>query len=381
MQHNIPFNKPWLSGREMDYMREGVEAGELCGDRSFSKRCQALMEEKFSAKKVLLTTSCTSALEMAALLLDVGPGDEVILPSYTFVSTANAFLLRGAALRFVDIDPATLNIDPARIADAITDRTKVIVPVHYAGVGCDMDPIMAMAKDNGIAVVEDAAQGVDATYKGQYLGAIGDMGTYSFHETKNFVCGEGGALIVNRESLVERAEILREKGTNRSRFLRGQVDKYTWVDLGSSFVPSDLLAAFLLAQLESKDIITSSRREVYQGYHEKFENLETKGLLRRPVIPADCVSNYHMYYILLDTIDTRTRLIDFLKQKNIQSVFHYVPLHSSPMGQKLGFRDGMLPVTEDLSARLLRLPMYAGLSREQVAYVADAIHEFFGLSL
>lgn len=375
----IPFNKPWLSGREMDYMREGVEALELSGARSFSSKCQAFMEEKFGAHKVLLTTSCTSALEMAALLLDVGPGDEVILPSYTFVSTANAFLLRGAALRFVDIDPATLNIDPARIADALTDRTKVIVPVHYAGVGCDMNAIMAIAQDKGVAVVEDAAQGVDATYKGQYLGTIGDMGTYSFHESKNFACGEGGALIVNRKGLIERAEIMREKGTNRSRFLRGQVDKYTWVDLGSSFLPSDLLAAFLLAQLESKETITGNRRAVFAAYHEKFESLERRGLLRRPVIPADCQSNYHMYYILLDNIDTRARLIEFLKKKNIQSVFHYVPLHSSPMGQKLGFRDGMLPVTEDLSARLLRLPMYAGLSTEQVAHVAGAVHEFFGL--
>jgi dTDP-4-amino-4,6-dideoxygalactose transaminase len=374
----IPFNKPWLSGREKEYLNEALDSGQLCGDHGFSKRCQALMEERFSARRVLLTTSCTSALELAALLLDVGSGDEVILPSYTFVSTANAFLLRGATLRFVDIEPDTLNIDPAKVAEAVTGKTKVIVPVHYAGVGCDMDAISAIASRQDIAVVEDAAQGVDATYNDQHLGTIGDLGTYSFHETKNFVCGEGGALVINNPELVERAEILREKGTNRSLFLRGQVDKYTWVDVGASFLSADLLAAVLHAQLEAIETITASRAAAYAAYHEEIAPLEEKGLLRRPILPTGRRTNYHMYHILLKDLETRTRLIQHLKDRGISAVFHYVPLHTSPVGKGLGYTDGMLPVTEDLAQRLLRLPMYAGLTPDQCRTVCRAISDFLG---
>lgn len=374
----IPFNRPWLSGSEIKYLRQALEARDLSGDGSFSLRCQEFMEERFGAKKVLLTTSCTSALEMAALLLEVGPEDEIILPSFTFVSTANAFHLRGAKLRFVDIEPNALNINPEKVAEAITDRTKVIVPVHYAGIGCDMDRIMVLAKDRNINVVEDAAQGVDATRAEQYLGTIGDIGTFSFHETKNFVCGEGGAIVINRDDLIERAEILREKGTNRSQFFRGEVEKYTWVDLGSSYLPSDLLAAVLMAQFEAIDEITEKRGFAYRYYDEHLAPLEERGLLRRPIIPPHCKPNYHMYYILVENLDTRIQLIEFLKERSIMAVFHYVPLHSSPVGQSLGYKEGMLPLTENISERLLRLPMFAGLLEDDLNRVTSAIQEFFG---
>ena len=373
----IPFNKPWLSGKEIEYLQECLESAQICGDRGFTRKCQTFMEERFGAARVLLTTSCTSALEMAALLLDFEPDDEVILPSFTFVSTVNAFHLRGARPRFVDIDPVTLNLDPKAVAAAITNRTKAIVPVHYAGVGCDMAALGSLVDGRSIVLVEDAAQGVDATYDDRFLGTIGDLGTFSFHETKNFVSGEGGALVINRPDLIERAEVLREKGTNRSQFLRGQVDKYTWVDVGSSYIPSDLLAAVLLAQLEAMDSITAKRAAAYEAYQAGLEKLERQGILRRPVIPGNCRINYHMYYILLADLETRSRLIEFLKQRDIAAVFHYVPLHSSPMGRSLGYEEGMLPVTEDISNRLLRLPLYAGLSGEQVQQVVDSIYSFF----
>jgi dTDP-4-amino-4,6-dideoxygalactose transaminase len=374
----IAFSRPWLAGREYDYVRQSLDSGELSGDRGFTRRCQTFLEQRLGARRVLLTTSCTSALEMAALLLYVAPGDEVILPSYTFVSTANAFHLRGATLRFVDIRPDTMNMDADRVAEAIGPRTRAIVPVHYAGVGCDMDQIFALARPHGIAVVEDAAQAVDATYRGRALGTLGDLGTFSFHDTKNFVCGEGGALLVNRDDLIDRAEITREKGTDRSRFLRGQVDKYTWVDKGSSYVPSDLLAALLLAQLESIDEITARRQRVYDAYHDAFAPLEEAGVLRRPVIPEGCRCNFHMYFIVLPDLDTRTRLIDWLKARGITAVFHYVPLHTSPVGLSLGWRHGTLPVTESVAERLLRLPMHAGLTDDDVGRVIESVHAFFG---
>jgi dTDP-4-amino-4,6-dideoxygalactose transaminase len=373
----IPFNKPWLSGREAEYLAQSLATAKLCGDGDFSRRCEAFMEERFGARKVLLTTSCTSALELAALLLDVGPGDEVILPSFTFVSTANAFLLRGAELRFVDIQPDTLNIDPARVSEAVTKRTRVIVPVHYAGIGCGMAALTVLARDRGVAIVEDAAQGVDATYKGRHLGTIGDLGAYSFHETKNFVCGEGGALVINREDLIERAQVLREKGTNRSAFLRGQVDKYTWVDVGSSFLPADPLAAVLLAQLEAMEAITERRRAAHDFYHQALEPLEARGWLRRPVIPDNCQTNFHMYYLLVEDLAVRTDLIAHLKQDGVQAAFHYVPLHSSPKGRSLGGSQGPLPVTERIADQLVRLPMHACLTEDDLARVAQSVIRFF----
>ena len=373
----IPFNKPFIIGKELYYVAQSVLSAHTAGDGPYSRRCERFMEERFSVGQVLLTTSCTSALEMAAMLCDIAPGDEVVLPSYTFVSTANAFLLRGAQLRFVDIRPDTLNLDETRLEAAISDRTAAIIPVHYAGIGCEMDAIMPLARQRGISVIEDAAQGVNARYRGAYLGTIGDMGAYSFHETKNFICGEGGAFLTHDPDLIRRAEIVREKGTNRPQFFRGEVDKYTWVDIGSSYLPSDLLAAFLYAQLEHMDEITAKRKRIYEAYQEALQPLAAQGLLSLPTIPGHCEPNYHMFYIVVADHATRTRLLAYLNQQGVNAVFHYVPLHTSPVGQKMGYRRGMLPVTEDLSERLIRLPFFYELSESEVSRVVERIAAFF----
>jgi len=378
MSEKIPFNKPFIVGKELYYIAQAVQNGHLSGDGLFTKKCNAWLEEHFNAKKVLLTHSCTAALEMAAILCDIQPGDEFIVPSYTFVSTVNAFVLRGGIPRFIDIRPDTMNMDENLVEAAITSKTKVIVPVHYAGVGCDMDAIMDIAQRHNLLVVEDAAQGVCATYKGKYLGTIGHLGCYSFHETKNFICGEGGALVVNDERFFERSEIIREKGTNRSLFFRGMVDKYTWVDIGSSYLPSEMIAAFLYAQLEESGKITEKRLSIWDAYHEGLADLEACGKLRRPFIPLDCGHNAHMYYILLKDLDERTRLIKFLKERDIHPVFHYVPLHNSPKGIELsGGKASSLPLTEEYSDRLLRLPCYYELTLEQIRGICKVIEEFF----
>jgi len=378
MNYRIPFNRACVAGREVEYARESILSGRTCGDGPFTRRTQEFLERKFAASRVLLTTSCTVALEMAGLLCDLRPGDEVILPSYTFVSTANAVVLRGAKPTFVDIRPDTLNLDERLIEAAITPRTKSIWPVHYAGVACAMDEILEIAARFGLSVVEDAAQGVYAAYKGRWLGTIGTLGCYSFHETKNFSCGEGGALVVNRAELAQRAEIVREKGTNRSQFLRGQIDKYTWVDVGMSSVPSDILAATLLAQLEGMETITARRRELFETYAQLLSPLEHLGRLQLPFIPADCMTNYHMFYVLAANIDERTGLIEHLKRRGIQATFHYVPLHTSPVGRSLGGREGTLPVTENIAARLLRLPLHCEMSNTDATEVAEAVLDFFG---
>ena len=367
----IPFNKPGLTGREIGYIGQAHNLHHLAGDGVFTKKCHAWLEAYSGAGKALLTHSCTAALEMSAILADIQPGDEIIMPSYTFVSTANAFVLRGAVPVFVDIRADTLNIDENLIEAAITPRTKAIVPVHYAGVACEMDNIMAIAERHNLLVIEDAAQGVMSSYKGKPLGAIGHMGTYSFHETKNVISGEGGALLVNDSSFSERAEIIREKGTNRSLFFRGQVDKYTWVDIGSSYLPSEIIAAFLWAQLEDAQAITARRMAIWQKYHHALSGLETAGKLRRPIVPADCVHNAHMYYVLLDSLTKRTEVIARLKLKGINSVFHYVPLHSSPAGKKYGRASGQLPNTEALADRLVRLPIWLGMGDGQDQVISE----------
>ncbi len=377
MSYRIPFNRPYLVGDELAAVARSVADGCIGGDGPFTRECQGLMERAFAATRVLLTTSCTSALEMAALLCDIGPGDEVILPSYTFVSTANAFLLRGATLRFVDVRPDTLNLDERLVSTAVTARTKVIVPVHYASIGCEMTVIGELARRRGLHVVEDAAQAVNATYRGAYLGTLGTLGTYSFHSSKNFSCGEGGALVINDASLTERAEIIREKGTNRSRFFRGQVDKYTWVDKGSSYVPADILAAYLLIQLQHMLQITTQRRRVWERYLAALQPLAARGLLALPTIPEHCGSNYHMFYALTDNLATRTALLDALKAVGILAVFHYVPLHTAPVGQSLGYGPGTLPVTESISDRLLRLPLYPTLTDGEIDDVVRAIYSFY----
>ena len=368
----IPFNKPYIIGRELRNIEQAVQREQLAGDGYFSHRCEEWLEKHCGARKVLLTHSCTAALDMAAILCGIRPGDEFIVPSYTFTSTANAFVLRGGRPVFVDVRPDTMNIDETKIEAAITPKTKVIVPVHYAGVGCDMEKIMDIADRHGLLVVEDAAQGVCATRKGRHLGTVGHLGCYSFHETKNFICGEGGALAVNDPRFLERAEIIREKGTNRSQFFRGMVDKYTWVDIGSSFLPGELVAAFLYAQLEEASKITAKRMAIWNAYHQALEPLEKAGILRRPVIPPECVHNAHMYHILLKDASERARLIAFLKENDVQAVFHYVPLHTSPMGKSLA-GDVRLPVTEEYADRLLRLPCYYELEPEQVARVVSLI--------
>jgi dTDP-4-amino-4,6-dideoxygalactose transaminase len=369
MSIRIPFNKPFVAGKELYYIARAVSLGNIGGDGHFTRECCRLLEQRFGIHRVMMVPSCTAALEMAVQLCDPGPGDEVILPSFTFVSTANAVVRLGARPVFVDIRPDTLNLDENLVEAAITPRTKVIFPVHYAGVSCEMNKIRALARKHGLRVIEDAAQGVNSWYGERALGAIGDLGTYSFHETKNYICGEGGALCVNDPALVERAEILRDKGTNRRQFFRGQVDKYTWVDVGSSYVPSEINCAFLYAQLELMDPITERRRAIYETYRQQLTPLENEGLLRLPRVPDGCRSNYHIFYVLLPDAATRDGLMQHLKQAGILAVFHYVPLHSSPMGLKLGYREGQLPVTEDLSARLLRLPFYHEISEAEQAEV------------
>lgn len=360
----IPFNKPYMTGKELCYIAEAHFNGVLAGDGSFTKRCNAWLEEKTGTKKALLTHSCTAALEMAAILADIQPGDEIIMPSYTFVSTANAFVLRGGVPVFVDIRPDTLNIDETLIEAAITPRTKAIVPVHYAGVGCEMDTIMDIAERHRLIVIEDAAQGIMSTYKERPLGSIGHMGCLSFHETKNIISGEGGALLVNAPEFIHRAEIIREKGTNRSQFFRGQVDKYTWCDLGSSYLPGELIAAFLFAQMEEADQITRRRLDVWEQYHSAFQADGYSGNIRLPVVPGHCQHNAHMYYMLLPNLQERAEFIDAVKAKGVNTVFHYVPLHSSPSGLKHGRSHGVLAITQDLSDCLVRLPLWVGLEKE-----------------
>jgi len=369
----IPFNKPFMTGRELWYIAQAHTNGHLSGDGMFTKRCHAWLERHTGSRRALLTHSCTAALEMAALLADIEPGDEVIMPSYTFVSTANAFVMRGAVPVFVDIRPDTMNIDETRIEAAITARTRVILPVHYAGVACEMDTIMDIAARHKLIVVEDAAQGIMSTYKGRPLGTIGHMGAYSFHETKNIISGEGGALLVNAPEFVERAEIIREKGTNRSQFFRGQVDKYTWVDIGSSYLPGEVIAAFLWAQMEEADTITSQRLALWDRYHAALAPLEAAGKLIRPAVPEDCRHNAHMYYILLDSLEQRTAVITQLKAQGIFSVFHYVPLHSAPAGLRLSRSHGDMHNTDYYADRLLRLPLWIGLGDEGVDQVAEAL--------
>ena len=369
----IPFNKPYLTGKELRYTQESIKSGNIIGDAEYTRRCEDLLERAFNAKKILLTSSCTDALEMACLIMDLKPGDEVIVPSYTFVSTVNAFILRGANPIFVDIRADTLNIDEAKIKEEITDRTRAIFPVHYAGVSCQMDAIMDIAEQYNLFVVEDAAHGVNAKYNNQYLGTIGDLGTYSFHGTKNYTCGEGGAIVINNVDFIERAEIIREKGTNRNKFLRGEIDKYTWVDIGPSYLLSDILAAFLYAQLENLEEINRKRKEIFDFYYQSLKELEEAGKLRLPVIPSDCETSYHMFYILLPSEEKRNSLMKELRHAGIQAVFHYIPLHTSPMGVRFGYRSGDLPVTESVSGRLLRLPFYAHLEREKQGFVIAAL--------
>lgn len=379
MQRNIPFNKPYVAGHELDHIIEAINRGNISGDGHFTQNCCELLQQRLGIAKVFLTPSCTAALEMAAMLTDIGPGDEVIMPSFTFVSTANAFVRQGAKPVFVDIRPDTLNIDEKKIEAAITDRTKVICAVHYAGVACAMDQILETAGKHGLEVIEDAAQGVHAYYDGQALGSIGALGAYSFHATKNYTCGEGGALCVNRPQLIERAEIIREKGTNRSKLLRGEVDKYTWVDVGSSYVPSEIVAAFLYGQLELLDTIADHRRTIYQRYESTLASLAHRGLLTLPRVPERCRTNYHMFYILLQDGDSRDRLMGHLRDRGISAVFHYLPLHSAPMGEKFGYKVDDLLVTEDVSARLLRLPFFNDLTEADQQYVVEQIEEFFNI--
>lgn len=369
----IHFNKPYMTGKELVYIAQAHANGHLAGDGEFTKKCSAWLEERTGTKKALLTHSCTAALEMAAILAEIQPGDEIIMPSYTFVSTANAFVLRGGVPVFVDIRPDTLNIDETLIEAAITPRTKAIVPVHYAGVACEMDAIMNIALRYHLLVIEDAAQSVMSTYKGRSLGSIGHMGAYSFHETKNIMSGEGGSLIVNDDRFVERAEIVREKGTNRSQFFRGQVDKYMWIDIGSSFLPGEITAAFLLAQMEEAESIVARRFNIWNQYHEALKPLEVAGKLRRPIIPLICHQNAHMYYVLLDSLATRNRAIQELKQCDIYPLSHYVPLHLTPAGKRYARTSGALDNTEDLSGRLLRLPIWLGMDSPQK--VVDALSE------
>lgn len=374
----INFNIPPYIGNELQYIKQAVENKKICGDGEFTKRCNKWIEDKFHAQKVLLTTSGTTALEMAMLLCDLKEGDEVILPSYTFSSTATSVVLTGAKLVFVDIRPDTMNIDEKKIEAAITDKTKAIVAVHYAGVACEMDSLMEIAKRYGLKVVEDAAQGVMSTYKGKALGTIGDFGCYSFHETKNYSMGEGGALVINNPEYNERAEILREKGTNRAKFFRGQVDKYTWVDYGSSYLPSDMNAAYLWAQLEQADEINQDRMDTWNYYYNELKYLQEKGMVELPVIPEECIHNAHMFYVKLKNLSERTEFITYLRDKGVQSTFHYIPLHSAPAGEKFGRFHGEDQFTTSESEHLTRLPMYYGIGEQDRKYVVDCIKEYFG---
>ena len=373
----INFNIPPVVGNEEVYIRDAIKLRKICGDGTYTKSCDKWLEEKSGAKKVLLTTSCTHALEMAALLIDVKAGDEVIMPSFTFVSTADAFILRGATAVFVDIRPDTMNIDESLIEAAITKRTKAIAPVHYAGVSCEMDVIMDIARRHGLKVVEDAAQGILSTYKGKPLGTIGDYGCYSFHETKNLSMGEGGAILLNDESSIEQAEIIREKGTNRSKFFRGEIDKYTWVAAGSSYLPSELNAAYLYAQLQKAEEINNDRMQSWNLYYEMLKPLKDRGAIELPTVPQHCKHNAHMFYIKTENLNTRTRLLEYLKANGIGAVFHYVPLHSSPAGIKYGRFVGEDKYTTRESERLVRLPMYYGLSKEQIEFVCEKINAFY----
>lgn len=375
----ISFNVPPVAGKELIYLEEAIRSKKICGDGAFTKRCSRWLEEQTGSERVLLTTSCTHATELAAILADIKPGDEVIMPSYTFVSTADAFVLRGAKAVFVDIRPDTMNIDETLIEDAITEKTRAIVPVHYAGVSCEMDTICEIAKRHNLYVIEDAAQGVMATYKGRPLGTIGDYGCYSFHETKNLSMGEGGALLIKDKENVLRAEIVREKGTNRSQFFRGEIDKYTWMDAGSSYLPSELNAAYLWAQLEEAQKIYDDRMQSWNLYYEQLKPLADEGRIELPVIPEGCVHNAHMFYIKTKDLEERSDLIFFLKGKQINSVFHYIPLHSSPAGKRLGVFHGEDKYTTKESERILRLPLYYGLNKDQVKMVTDSIYEYFKL--
>lgn len=370
----IPFNKPYMTGNEVTYIAEAHANGKLAGDGPFTARCHKLIEAYSNTKKALLTHSCTAALEMCCMLSDLEPGDEVIMPSFTFVSTANAVVQQGATPVFVDIREDTLNIDERLIEDAITDRTRALLPVHYAGVGCEMDTIIRIARKNELMVIEDAAQGIMSSYKKAPLGSIGDLGTLSFHETKNIISGEGGCLLVNRPDLISKAEIIREKGTDRSRFFRGEIDKYTWQNIGSSYLPGEMVAAFLTAQLEHAQAITNKRLSSWATYHEMLSTLEELGLLRRPTIPEHCQHNGHLYYILLNRETDRDRVLESLRKFEINAVFHYVPLHGSPAGKRFGRNSGALKQTNDLSSRLVRLPLWHGISEQQQETVVRALH-------
>ena len=372
----VDFNRPITVGNEFEYMRQAIESAHISGDGAFTKKCHAFLENELGITKALLTTSCTHALEMSAILLDIKPGDEVIIPDFTFVSTVNAFVLRGAKPIFLDVRPDTLNLDESKLEAAITPQTKAIVPVHYAGVGCEMDVIIDIAKHHNIAVVEDNAHGLFGKYKGKYLGTFGSMASQSFHETKNFSCGEGGALLINDLALAERAEIIREKGTNRSRFFRGQVDKYTWVDIGSSYLPSDLLAAFLYAQFEQSEKIQSHRKNVWDIYYAALKGWAEKHGVQLPHIPEHCEQAYHMFYMLLPDLKLRQEFIMYLRERSIYSVFHYLPLHLSDMGQNFGYQAGDCPITEQISDQLIRLPFHNGLTSDDQEQVIDAIMEF-----
>lgn len=377
-EFKIPFNAPCVAGNEIDYVIESVRGGHASGDGPYTKKCHHLLQKVLRAPKVLLTTSCTHALEMAALLLEIQPGDEVIVPSFTFVTTINAFVLRGAQPVFIDVRPDTLNMDETQLEALITPRTKAIVPVHYAGVGCEMDAIMEIAHRHDVAVVEDNAHGIFGKYRGKNLGTFGCLATQSFHETKNISCGEGGALLINDPQYIERAEVIREKGTNRSRFFRGQVEKYTWVDIGSSYLPSDMLAAFLYAQLEAREAIQTRRQRIWQFYDDHLTEWAEQYGVRLPIVPEHCEQAYHMYYMLMPSLEERRALISHLKDQGILSVFHYLPLHLSKMGRDFGGEEGDCPVTEDVSDRLLRLPFYNDLSESDQAFVVRAIHSFTG---
>lgn len=369
----IPFNKPYMTGKELWNISQAHASGHLAGDGSFTKKCSTWLEQRIGSQKALLTHSCTAALEIAAMLARLGPGDEVIMPSYTFVSTANAFVLRGAKAVFVDVRPDTLNIDETKIEAAITERTRAIVPVHYAGVACEMDTIMDIARRHKLLVIEDAAQGIMSTYKGRALGSIGHMAALSFHETKNIISGEGGALLINDDSFIERAEIIREKGTNRSQFFRGQVDKYTWVDIGSSYLPGEITAAFLWAQMEEADLINRRRLDIWDRYHQAFGVLEEAGKIRRPTVPDTCTHNAHMYYMLFPSLEARTRVIARLKEREIQTVFHYIPLHSSPVGKELGRTEGDMTHTDGAGECLLRLPLWLGLEDQLDRVISEVL--------
>lgn len=375
-EFRIPFNKPGLAGNELRYVADAITRGHTSGDGSYTRKCHEFLQSRMGVPRALLTTSCTHALEMAALLLEIEPGDEVIVPSFTFVSTVNAFVLRGAKPVFIDIRRDTLNLDESQLDALITPRTKAILPVHYAGIGCEMDSVLATAARHGTAVVEDNAHGLFASYRGKFLGTFGCLATQSFHETKNIICGEGGALVINDQRYVERAEILREKGTNRSRFFRGQVDKYTWVDVGSSYLPSDILAAFLFAQLERFERITAIRRNIWDFYNECLAGWAREHGVQAPYCPPHCAQSYHMYYLVLPSLEVRTAMIEYLKELGILSVFHYLPLHLSDMGLKFGGRSGQCPVTEHVSDRLLRLPFYNDLARDEQLQVVEALQRF-----